>query len=194
VTSTEHSPSRRLAAVHVLGLSVLLVIGLVIVERLLGRQFVSDSGFGVWTGAWTRDTSQWMADPYTLTHVSHGVLFWWLLLPARARLSDGARFLIASLLEVLWEALENSPIIIDRYRTATAALDYYGDSILNSTFDLFAAMCGSWVAWRFDWKWALALVVAIDLACLVFARDNLALNILMLLYPLEAIKQWQLAQ
>ena len=110
----------------------------------------------------------------------------------RRRLSVGSRFLLASIVEAGWEILENTPLVIDRYRAATASLNYYGDSILNSTFDLLAAMLGFWIAWKLNWKWALALVVAIELLLAYSVRDNLTLNILMLFYPVESIKQWQL--
>jgi uncharacterized protein DUF2585 len=158
---------------------------------MLGREFITDSGFGVWTGAWSEDTSQWIADPYTFSHVLHGIFFYWMLLPMR-RLGLGSRFIVASAVEAGWEILENTPFIIDRYRAATASLNYYGDSILNSTFDLVAAMLGFWIAWQLKWKWALALVVAIEVLLAYFVRDNLTLNILMLFYPVESIKQWQL--
>jgi hypothetical protein len=180
------------AAAYLVGLGAVLLIVMGLGERLMGREFLSDAGFGVWTGAWTRATSQWVADPYTFTHVLHGVFFYWLLLIWRARLSLRWRYAIAGLLEAGWEMLENSPFVIDRYRTATAALDYYGDSILNSGFDLIAALLGAWLASKVDWKWMLLLVVAIELGCLYFVRDNLTLNILMLICPSEAIKQWQL--
>ena len=175
-------------------LSVLLVAVLGLVEWLLGRTFLSDSGFGVWTGAWTQHTSQWLADPYKFSHVLHGIILYWLLLPTRNRLNVRCRFLLASLGEALWEVLENSPYIIERYRNATAAVDYRGDSILNSLMDLFAAMFGFWVAWRFDWKWVLLLVVAIEVLSAVLVRDNLLLNIVMLVSPSETIKEWQLGK
>ncbi len=172
----------------------LLVIGFWLTLWLMGREFVSDSGFGLWTGAWTQDTSQWMVDPYTFSHVLHGIFFYWLLLPTRRWLAIDTRFIIASLIEAGWEILENTPYVIDRYRAATASLEYFGDSILNSTFDLIAAMLGFWLAWRYDWKWVLLFVVAIEVLLAYFIRDNLTLNILMLFYPLESIKQWQLAR
>jgi hypothetical protein len=159
---------------------------------LLGRQWLSDSGFGLWSGAWTENTSQWVADPYTFSHVLHGIFFYWLLLPWRGRLSVAARFLIAGLVEAGWEILENTPLIIDRYRAATASLDYYGDSILNSTFDLIAALCGFWLASKFDWKWVLLVVIAIEALSAIVIRDNLTLNVLMLFYPLESVKAWQM--
>ena len=90
------------------------------------------------------------------------------------------------------EVSENSPVVIDRYRAATASLDYYGDSILNSTCDLAAAMIGFWIATKLNWRWVLAFVVAVELVSLYFIRDNLTLNILMLIYPSESIKAWQM--
>jgi len=170
----------------------ILLVGFWLALWLLGRQFTSDSGFGLWTGAWTENTSQWVADPYTFSHVLHGIFFYWLLLPLRGRLAVAPRFMIACLIEAGWEILENSPLVIDRYRVATASLDYYGDSILNSTVDLVAAMLGFWLAWKFSWKWVLPGVVAIELLLAYFVRDNLTLNILMLFYPLKSVKEWQL--
>ena len=134
-----------------------LLVGFWVTLKLLGRQFLSDSGFGLWTGAWTKNTSQWVADPYSFSHLLHGIIFYWCLFPARRWLGVPARFMIACLIEAAWEITENSPLVIDRYRAATASLDYYGDSIMNSTFDLLFAMLGFWVAWKLNWKWTLAL-------------------------------------
>jgi hypothetical protein len=192
--ANENKRISNLTAQRLLLPSLPLMIGFWLALWLLGRQFTSDSGFGVWSGAWTENTSQWMADPYTFSHVLHGTFFYWMLLPLRRRLSVGARFIVASLVEAGWEIVENTPYVIDRYRAATASLDYYGDSVLNSTFDLIAAMLGFWLAWKFDWKWVLLGVVAIELALAYFVRDNLTLNIVMLFYPLESIKEWQLAR
>lgn len=158
---------------------------------LMGRQFISDSGFGLWTGAWTNHTSQWIVDPYSTSHVLHGVFLFWLLLPLARWFSAGSRLIAATMIESSWELLENSPIIIERYRENTASLDYFGDSILNSNCDILCAMIGFWIAWRFGWKWMIAMILAIELLMLYFVRDNLTLNILMLIYPSEAIKVWQ---
>ena len=179
---------------HSLCKLLLLLLGFWLILSLLGRDFLSDSGFGIWTGAWTKDTSQWIADPYTFSHLLHGILFYWLLHPARRMLTAKRRIMIAILIEAGWEILENTPYVIDRYRQATASLDYYGDTILNSTFDIIAAMLGCWLAWKVNWKWVLLLVVAIELLLAYFVRDNLTLNILMLFYPLESIKEWQLGR
>ena len=193
MAADENSLSRTQGRLRIVGL-IALLFAFWLVEWLLGRKFLSDAGFGIWTGAWSPQTSQWMLDPYIFTHVLHGFLFYYLLLPARQRLSVKSRFLIGSLLEASWEIVENTPFAIDRYRTTTAALDYYGDSILNSTLDLIAAMAGFWAAAKYHWKWILLLALAIELLLLYFVRDNLTLNVLMLFYPSEAIKQWQLGQ
>ena len=192
MAADETSEPRSLERVCLVSLIAFLLVALWLVEWLLGRELLSDSGFGVWTGAWTHQTSQWLMDPYTFSHVLHGFLLYYLLQPTRRLLSVKSRFLVASLIEASWEILENTPFVIDRYRDATAAIDYYGDSILNSMFDLIAAMAGFWAASKYHWKCILTLAVMIELLCLFFVRDNLTLNVLMLLNPSEAIKQWQL--
>jgi Protein of unknown function (DUF2585) len=170
----------------------LLLLAVDVTLAWMGRTFLSDSGFGLWTGARTHHTSQWIADPYSASHVLHGIFLYWLLLPLRKRLSAGSRLFAAMVVESCWELLENSPAIIERYRANTASLDYFGDSILNSSCDILCALAGFWIAWRFGWKWMIAVILAVELLMLYFVRDNLTLNILMLLYPSEAIKHWQM--
>ncbi len=170
------------------GLLLLMVNGLL---WLVGREFTSDSGFGLWTGAWTGNTSQWLADPYSFSHVLHGVFLYWLLLPLGKWLAAPARLFVATAIESAWEVFENTPLVIERYRANTASLDYFGDSILNSNVDILCAIGGFWIAWRFGWKWMLVVILGIELAMLCLVRDNLTLNILMLIYPSEAIKLWQ---
>jgi hypothetical protein len=148
-------------------------------------------GFTVWTPAWTHCTSQNLFDPYTFSHVLHGVIFYWALRWLVPRWPLHWRLIAALGIEIFWELLENSPIVIERYRQTTASLDYAGDSILNSLADVVSAVVGFAIASRFGWKTAVALFVVLEFWALVIARDNLTLNVLMLLWPIEAIKQWQ---
>jgi hypothetical protein len=157
-----------------------------------GRPAWCKFGLGLWTGAWDHCTSQHFLDPYTLSHVLHGVIFYWLLRPLSPRLTLPQRNLVALALEIGWELLENSAWVIERYRQQTAALDYFGDSVLNAVGDVVASVVGFYFASRFSWKASVALFVIFELTMLWAARDNLTLNVLMLFYPIEAIKQWQL--
>lgn len=142
---------------------------------------------------WSNQNSQQFIDPYTFSHMIHGVLFYGLLwLIARNRLSVGARLVCAVALESGWEILENTNFIINRYRETTIAADYYGDSVFNSVGDIFAAMSGFLLAWRFPAGSVALAAVLVDTASMFLIRDSLALNIIMLVYPIEAIRQWQI--
>lgn len=158
-----------------------------------GRTFFGNPGFGIWTWAPASPaTSQLLGDPYSFSHLLHGLLFFGALWLLRKRIPLSIRFLIATAIEMGWEILENTPFIIDRYRAGTASLDYYGDSIWNSLGDVGFMMLGFWIAHRFGWKWSLAAILAVELVMLLLMRDNLTLNILMLVYPVDAIRAWQL--
>jgi hypothetical protein len=136
--------------------------------------------------------SQHLLDPYAFSHLLHGIIFYWgLRLIFRGRIR--AWWLaIALLIEAAWEVVENSPMIIERYRAATASLGYEGDSIVNSTGDLLACLLGFVLARWIGWRGSIALFVVVELAMLAWIRDNLTLNVIMLLYPIDAIRQWQL--
>ncbi len=136
--------------------------------------------------------SQHLIDPYTITHVLHGVLFYAVFSWLPAWVSTSRRFALTVFLEACWEVLENSPLIIERYRSATIALGYVGDSVLNSLSDILACAFGFWLASRFPAKWTVALVVASELLMLIFYRDNLALNIVMLIRPFPSLRDWQM--
>ena len=146
----------------------------------------------LWTGAVaSADDSQHIADWYSPSHVIHGFLFYaagaWLL---RAR-PVGERLLVAVALEAAWELVENSPAVIDRYRAATIALGYNGDSVLNSLADIGWMVAGFVLARRLPWQATAMLALLFELGTLLAIRDNLALNILMLVSPVDAIKAWQ---
>ncbi len=138
------------------------------------------------------ENSQHITDWYTPSHVIHGVLFYFLLWLAARRSPPGMRFVLAVLLEATWEVIENTPFVINRYRAATIALDYYGDSIVNSMSDIASMMLGFWIARKAPVWFCIVLVVVLELAVGAIIRDNLTLNIIMLVHPVEAIKRWQL--
>ena len=137
-------------------------------------------------------TSQHLLDPYVFTHILHGIAFFWITGLVFARLANEWRFLIATVAEVSWEILENSNFIIEKYRANTASYDYFGDSIANSIADVAACAFGFWIAVKLGWWRSLAFFVIVELVLILWIRDSLLINILMLIYPLDSIKQWQM--
>jgi hypothetical protein len=164
------------------------------VEFWMGRSvFGPDGQFGWWeTNIWSRENSQRFADPYSFSHFVHGVLIYGGLWLVARRLPVRQRLLLATLVEAGWELLENSPFIINRYREATISLGYVGDSVLNSLSDILMMTLGFLFAYRIKPPVALATVFIIELGCAWWIRDNLTLNIIMLIHPVEAIKHWQM--
>lgn len=142
---------------------------------------------------WSSHNSQHLLDPYTPTHVLHGVLLCGLLYWLPRSVSESSRFIAAIVLEAGWEILENSPVIIERYRESTMAQDYFGDSVLNSIADIVACAVGYGIAYRLRAIKSIAFSLATELVLVFWIRDNLTLNVLMLLWPIDAIKQWQTA-
>ena len=170
-----------------------LFVAVLLIELAMQRPPICPCGsIKLWEGVVNGPgNSQHIADWYTPSHIEHGFLFfaltWWL---ARAR-PLGARLVIAVLLELGWELLENSPLIIDRYRSVTMAFGYSGDSILNSMADGGWMMLGFVLAARLPWRVTLAIGLGFEMFTLFMIRDNLALNILMLVWPVDAIRLWQ---
>lgn len=158
-----------------------------------GRPALSPSGrVMLWYGdPWGPEGSQQILDWYSPSHLIHGLLFFAVLWLVARRLPLGWRFLIAALVEAAWELLENSPLIIERYRTATVSRDYLGDSVLNSVVDVLCVMAGFALA-RVAPVWVSVLVVlGLEALTVALIRDGLALNVLMLLWPLDAVREWQ---
>ena len=137
------------------------------------------------------ENSQHLSDWYTPSHIIHGFAFYGLLFLAARKWPAGARLIAAVVIESGWEILENTPLIINRYREATIALDYYGDSVINSIADIIWMMLGFVLAARLPLWASIAFIVIAEVAVAYAIRDNLALNILMLIYPLEAVRRWQ---
>ena len=157
----------------------------------IGRPAICACGNVALWGAVGPAQSQMLADWYTPSHIVHGFLFYAVLHLAAPRWPVERRFLVALVVEAAWEVLENTPLIIDRYRETTIALGYSGDSILNSVSDIVAMGLGFWTARRAPVWASVALVLALELIALIAIRDNLALNILMLIAPVEAVNAWQ---
>ena len=174
----------------------LIVVGILaaaaLFELAMGRNPICTCGYvELWHPRLDSGNSQHIADWYTLSHIIHGFLFYllgWIVIRNRP---PGERLILAVTIEAAWEILENSPIIIDRYREATIALGYAGDSVINSVADV------AWMAIGFAFArrapvWAtVAAALAFELIALWAIRDNLTLNVLMLLWPVEPIKAWQ---
>ncbi|MBK9012082.1 DUF2585 domain-containing protein [Novosphingobium sp.] len=152
-----------------------------------------------WGTVQSAENSQHLMDWYSPSHLIHGLLFYGFahLLWRRWKLFGGkpARMAlpIAVAFEAFWELLENSPLIIDRYRAVTVSWGYEGDSVVNSLSDIGLMALGFWLASRLPVKVSVALAVFFELFTLWFIRDNLTLNVLMLVWPVEAIRQWQAA-
>jgi hypothetical protein len=189
---------RTVAAVGAL----MAATGLVLL--FMGRVPICRCGYvSLWHGQVnSAGNSQHLTDWYTFSHVIHGFGFYGLLWligrlagPAtlgRRGLPVGARLALAVLLEGGWEILENTDMVINRYREATIALDYYGDSVLNSLSDVSAMVLGFVLASRLP-IWAIVVAtIVMELTVGYLIRDNLMLNILMLLYPIDAVRQWQM--
>ena len=176
---------------------LLIVIVLAITGYQLRQQgrlwFCACGSPYLWAGdIWSSHNSQHFLDPYSFTHLLHGLIFFGLLVWFLPRLSTGWRLCIAICVEALWEICENSAFVIQRYREATVSLGYTGDTVINSMVDILACGIGFAVAGYLGFRRSLMVFVVTEVILLIWIRDNLSLNLLMLMYPIDAIKAWQI--
>ncbi len=177
---------------------VFVIAVTVLILRAMGRPLISTLGtVNLWHGEIvSSENSQHISDWYSFTHIVHGFFICFLLWSISGILPQLRKFslclVIAVVLESIWEVFENTDFIINRYREATVALDYFGDSVINSTGDILFMTLGFLLASRLPVIASVSIVVASEVMLAIMIRDNLVLNILMLIWPVEAIKNWQL--
>ena len=176
---------------------ILITLGIILLTAAyllwIGREPICKCGYvKLWHGqVVSSENSQHISDWYTPSHIIHGFLFFGALWLVARRLALGWRLAIATLVEAAWEVVENSDAVIERYRSVTISLDYYGDSVLNVVADISAMILGFWLASKLPVWATVALIVLFEAVTIWLIRDGLALNVLMLLYPLDWVAEWQ---
>lgn len=185
-----NSISRDLITWSAIAATVLLTVGWLAVN---GSVWWSSANAAVWNSdIWSRANSQHPLDPYTLTHMMHGVLCFWMTSLLAKRLPLSRQFFLAVLFACGWELLENSSLFVERFRVVTAASEYVGDALVNSTLDIAACSGGFFLASRIRYAASVSLFLAVETVTAIWVRDNMALNVLMIVFPVDSVRMWQI--
>jgi len=164
--------------------------------RIEGRLWICSCGTVLaWSGrVCSSDNSQHFLDPYSFTHVLHGFLFFWLIAWLLPRMKPAWQLWLAVAVEAAWEVFENTNFIIERYRSETAALGYQGDTVVNSMGDILCCIAGFMIARRLGFRRSLVVFAALELVLIVWIKDSLLLEVLMLVLPVDVIRSWQMCK
>jgi Protein of unknown function (DUF2585) len=174
----------------------LVLVATALLLRFEGRLWICACGtVRAWSGkVCSSDNSQHFLDAYSFTHVLHGFMFFWLIAWLLPRMKPVSQFTLAVAAEALWEIFENTNFIIERYRSTTAALGYTGDTVVNSLGDILCCIVGFIIAQRLGLKRSLVAFVVLELVLILWIRDSLLLEILMLVLPVDVIRSWQMCR
>ena len=188
-------PAMQLSRTQATLLVTGIIVAAAIAEYLMGHPLICKCGYvKLWHfDVQSAENSQHLIDWYTPSHIIHGFLFYWLLwlLSRWIPLSFGARLVLAVAIEASWEVVENTDWVINHYRELTISLDYYGDSVINSVMDILFMVLGFFMAAYLPVWLTVLIAIALELFVGAMIRDNLTLNVLMFVWPLDSVLQWQ---
>jgi hypothetical protein len=184
-------PAMQLSRTHIAAAAG-IILAAALAEYLMGHPLICKCGYvKLWHfDVQSAENSQHLIDWYTPSHIIHGFIFYGLLwlLSRWVPMSLGTRLVLAVAIEATWEVIENTDFVINHYRELTISLDYYGDSVINSVTDILFMVLGFFLAWRLPVFLTVVIAVALEVYVGAMIRDNLTLNIIMFVWPLESIR------